>query len=339
MNPIRIHFAYKTVNRPWGGANAFVRALRRRVQEEGRFVFTETLEEPCDILFLNQLGRGPGGSGRKISAALVERLQAGRRSFFEKLCGKPGLSPRKTVVRAVNLNAHAFTHGPRYWLWGRRVDADAIRVLNGADLAIFQSAYQKSVFESAGYKGARSVVILNGADPVFSSVTAAAPLAEGEKIRIVSSTASPRATKKHALIAALSREPGVELAHFGAWPEGLDSAQVRLMGSQPREEIAKTMAASHYFFHPAVKDPCPNVLFEALSAGLPAIYNSGPGSSAEIVGDCGFALDEADMAATVIKARALLPRLREALARQKPFFAIDRAAQAYVAAFDSLKTA
>lgn len=320
MGKIRIHFAYKHVDRPWGGANSFIRSLYGYLQSTGSFAFTDQLDEPCDILFLNQTATGPGGDGKKIASKQVQRLK----------------KDRKIVARAVNLNAHAFNKGPRYWLFGRSADRETLRVLNMADLVLFQSAYQKDVFIKAGYKGQNSLVIHNGADPLFVPPLDPLPLLDGDKVRIVSSTASPRSTKQHFLISRLSRQPDVEIFHFGAWPKDLERGQVKLMGTVKHEEMASFMHGCHYFLHPAIKDPCPNAVFEAICAGLPVIYFDGPGSSQEIVSACGFPMIQGDDAATLSKARTELARLRRTIASSVASYGAGRAAEAYRQAFVSV---
>ncbi len=86
---------------------------------------------------------------------------------------------------------------------------------------------------------------------------------------------------------------------------------------------------AHFFLHPALKDPCPNAVFEALCTGLPVIYNPGPGSSTEIVGDCGLPLDEGDLKSTTRLARLRYHELRDQVIKNRHRFAIDAATSGY----------
>jgi glycosyltransferase involved in cell wall biosynthesis len=322
---IRIHFAYRHVDRPWGGANNFIRALHADLAASGHFTLTQDIEEPCDILFMNQLGMGPAAGSGQWPLRKIERLLARG-------------SVRKLVVRAVNLNSHAFRHGVRYLLFGRRLDKAVLRLLDMAHHAVFQSAYQLEFFTAAGYIGTRSSVIHNGADPRYWVATpASVPLAG--TLRLLSSTASPRASKRHDLIARMAAFEGVEVAHAGAWPESSGSGKVRLLGTLTPERMRESFAQAHYLLHPAVRDPCPNVLFEAMCAGLPVIYHPGPGSSAEIVGRCGLALDEHNLGATVEAARAEFDRARAHVLRERPAFRIEAAAALYRDVFERVVAA
>lgn len=323
---IKIHFTYKHVDKPWGGANNFIRALREELSAKGCFEFTRLIDEDFDVLFMNQLGTGPGGLGESISLGQVKAL-----------VGKPSTARRrKLVVRAVNLNWHAFPIGPRNFTVGWWRDRQTVALLNLADVAIFQSAYQREFFEQAGYRGGNDIVIHNGAAESFWVEQPAHPPLDGN-LRFVSSTASPRASKGHDLIARLSMVDGVEVNHLGNWPDdGTDPGRVRLLGMQASEQMITAMSSSHYFLHSAVKDPCPNAVFEAVCAGLPVVYHPGPGSSREIVGDCGIAIDESDLVETVVQARRQLAALRTTVLAQRDRFAISNAAARYRAVFEQV---
>jgi glycosyltransferase involved in cell wall biosynthesis len=225
--------------------------------------------------------------------------------------------------------------GPRNFVIGRWHDSRTIRLLNLADAVIFQSEYQRQFFVEAGYRNPEFSVIHNGADARFWRENVE-PLPLGDELRLVSVTTSPRETKRHDIVAAMSKVPGVIVEHAGAWPEGLAAGNVRRLGTLTPEQIAAVYLRSHYLLHPAIKDPCPNSVFESVCAGLPVIYNAGPGSGTEIAGPCGIALDEHDPAGTIRRAREALPALRAAVLVNRPRYTIDRAAAAYRAVFERL---
>lgn len=310
---IRIHFTYLHVDKPWGGANNFIRALHNELATDRRIEMIDTIDAPCDVVFMNQLGQGPGGGGKRYTPEDVRKWQA---------------QGRRIVVRAVNLNWHAFKLGPRNLTIGWWQDRQTIKLLNLADWVIFQSEYQQSFFVKAGYRGKRSTVIHNGASqPFWAEDPVAPPLAD--QLRLVSSTASPRETKRHDLIVKLSLCEGVEVMHLGAWPSALPSQQVRLIGTLSREDMVNVFAGAHYFLHPAIHDPCPNAVFEAVCAGLPVIYNPGPGSSTEIVGTCGLPIDEDNLASTVQAAKLRYSELRGQVLQDRRQFSIGVAMPAY----------
>lgn len=317
---IRIHFTYRHVEKPWGGANNFIRALSNELALDDHFEFTDTIDAPCDIVFMNQLGQGPGGDGKRYTLTDVRKWQA---------------QGRRIVVRAVNLNWHAFKLGPRNLTLGWWQDRQTVALLNLADSVIFQSGYQRDFFVKAGYRGKQNTVIHNGASHAFWIDNPIAQPIAGS-LRLVSSTASPRESKRHDLIARLSLCEGVEVMHLGAWPSTLPSQRVRLLGTVLREDMLKVFAGAHYFLHPAIHDPCPNAVFEAMCSGVPVIYNPGPGSSTEIIGLCGLPLDEDDLDSTVQAARLRYSEMRGKVLQNRRGFSIDVAMSAYRDVFLSL---
>jgi glycosyltransferase involved in cell wall biosynthesis len=327
---IRIHFAYKHIDGPWGGANNFIRGLHAHLAANGQFAITEAIEDECDILFMNQLGMGPARASKTWPFRKIKRLVRG--SWWQP---RRRPSARKLVVRAVNLNSHAFRRGLRNRVLGRIHDAAVVRLMNMADLVIFQSRYQREFFQTAGYAGAKDLVIHNGADLRFWVERPVHPPIEGA-LKLVSSTASPRHTKRHDVIARLSTIPGVEVRHMGAWPRNLDPGNVQLLGMLPHKDMLNAFADAHFLLHPAIKDPCPNVVFEAICAGLPIIYSPGPGSSREIVGECGFPLDEANLAGSIDLARSSLADFRANVLRCRGQYRIDHAGARYCTEFTQL---
>ena len=318
--PIRICFTYKPVDAPWGGANNFIRALSGVVQQTPDFVMVDTIDEPADILFMNQLGKGPAGDGAKYTLADVKAWRKRNPTG-------------KVVVRAVNLRAHSH---PRE-KWGRKLrsflsDLGTLRLLKLADFVIFQSGYQRGFFVQHGYRGSADRVIHNGSATLFDS----RPEPVGDDIGdliLLSSAMAGRKTKRHDLVARLSALPGVQVRHAGNWPEKLPPQNVVQLGVLDHAALKEQMAQADYFLHPAQYDPCPNALIEALHFGLPAIYHPGPGSSAEIVRENGIALHEEDLAATLKAARNRREALHAGLAPVRGEYGVATAAAAYMDVF------
>jgi len=325
--PIRIHFTYKHIDKPWGGANNFIRALNIELSNSEKYNLIDSINEDCDIIFMNQLGAGPGNNGEVLSLKDIYKI---KKEFGDS---------KKIVVRAVNLNWHAHNHGLRNFFWGRRQDKRTVALLNLADVAIFQSDYQRSFFIKAGYKKTNSnVVIHNGADKSFWCDNPICPYINNGVLKLISSTASPRKTKRHDLIAKLSMLNGVEIMHLGAWPKDIDSGKVNLLGTLSREKMVEKMKQCHYFLHTAIKDPCPNAIFEAICMGLPVIYNPDIGSSAEIVADNGLPLDVSNLKDTVDQARSKLQELHKVVLLNRSNYKIKSATKEYTKIFEELMT-
>lgn len=317
MGRTRILFAYTHTDAPWGGANNFIRGLFRALSAEQDFELSHDPSQPFDILFMNQLGKGPGNGGVPWRLEEIDALR--RRNPAARL-----------VVRAINLRAHSHPQaGWRGWWDNRRRDRDSLALLRRADHVIFQSAYQESVFEAAGARPRARTIIHNGADPLFAAVPGPARLTDGAPLHFLCSVMGPRKTKRHDLVAALSRLEGTRVDYAGAWPADIDPAAVRMLGTLTHESLAQRLSDTHYFLHPALRDPCPNAMIEALNAGVPVIYNPGPGSGAELAGDCGLALDERDLSRTVHAARARHAALCTRAGASRSAHGMARAAAAY----------
>ncbi|MFT6778330.1 MAG: glycosyltransferase involved in cell wall biosynthesis [Paraglaciecola sp.] len=323
QTPIRIHFTYCHTDKPWGGANNFIRALNMELFNSKKYELIGSINDDCDIIFMNQLGAGPCGDGKDLSLQLIKELK--EKSNFKK----------KIVVRAVNLNWHAHNHGLRNLIWGRWSDRQTVALLNIADIVIFQSAYQRDFFINAGYKNNNSnLVIHNGADKSFWCENPICPELTGGPLKLISSTASPRKTKRHDLIAKLSILDGVEIRHLGAWPKDVDSGKVELLGTLSRSEMVEEMKTCHYFLHTAIKDPCPNAIFESICMGLPVIYNPDIGSSSEIVAENGLPLNENNLDITLKQACVKLEELRETVLKNRSNYIICHSTNRYKEVFE-----
>lgn len=68
---------------------------------------------------------------------------------------------------------------------------------------------------------------------------------------------------------------------------GLDDI-VRLHGRQPKEEVFRWYDRSHAFLFPSYREPSGNVVFEAMSRGLPVIASTIGGPGYVVTDACGF---------------------------------------------------
>ena len=316
---IRICFAYRHTDAPSDGSNTFTRALREYVSGVPGFTIVDDPHLDYDVLFMNQLNRSPGSpyALSEIRAALG------------------GATNKMLVVRAINLSG-SFTYNDSIPYSGHSFgDRPVLDLLNIADFVIFQSAFQKSLFDRSGYQGKNHTVIHNGAAPVFLNVPGGAKkLGTKDDLILVSSAMARNVAKRQDIIAALSLVPGVKVIHSGVWPEDVDPGKVELAGVLSHKEMARLYERGHYFLHPALSDVCPNSLIEGLCAGLPAIYHPGLGSGSELGGKFGLALDENDLAGTVARARKEYEWLATELAANRHYYSIERAAPNYMSVFE-----
>ncbi len=320
---MKIYLTYKTTDKPWGGANNFLRSLVEELSSKPDIEFTDDASD-ADIIFMNQISKGPGGDKGHYKLADIKRMKA--------------INPKaRLIIRAVNLKAHGYPTGPiKYYLGeGWRSDRNVLSIMRHADLVIFQSAYQKSFFEKNGFRPKSFTIIHNGAASIFGQNKSRPGLEDIAELNVLSSSVGKGKAKRHDLIAALSLENGVQVFHAGTWPDDISPAKINLCGVLDHSGLKDLMSRCHYFYHPAIRDACPNSLIEGLHAGMPALYNAGEGSSKELAEKLGVALNESNLSATVSKARNAYYSLTTALAENKDQFGIGRAAEDYYKTFQS----
>jgi glycosyltransferase involved in cell wall biosynthesis len=326
---IKIHFSYRHIDKPWGGANNFIRILNQGLCDIENFCLTRDFDDPCDILFMNQLSAGPGSDFKNWHLSTIRRRLGDSRFINRWQC--PMLA-----VRAVNLCRNVdIDCGIRTRLLGYLQDCKIIELLNMADLAIFQSHYQKDVFVKAGYRGRRSLIIYNSFDDAFYDDTPKYVEYDGV-LKLIATSFSIRSIKRHDLIAQFSMLPNVEVTFVGNWPAGLKRRKVNIRGVLNSAQIKDLMRENHYFLHPAIRDACPNSILEALAVGLPVIFNPEPGGSAELVQDAGLALIEDDLITTADFARKELSYRRACALRRRNIFRLNIAMDQYTDAFRQL---
>lgn len=318
---IKIYFGYETLDKPLGGANSFLRALKNLILKSNNFQILRDISKVPDIIFLNQLNKG-GGKEEKHKIEEIIHL----RSLYPN---------SKIITRVVNLKIHSHGLGFRSFYKNYFEDKNTIKLTNFSDFVIFQSNYQLNFFKQQGFCSPLYKIIHNGADNKFLKIKRDKKNIKS-CVNLVSSTASPRASKKHDLILELSKLKNVKIIHFGRWPEKLPSNNIKLMGVCSHEKICKVLAASHGFIHTAIKDPCPNSVFEALASGLPVLYNNNIGSSREIVQGYGLPLDFSNLKKSIDEFTENYDELSSKLEKNRIKFSIELAGKKYLNLFELL---
>lgn len=319
---LKIYFGYKTLSKPLGGANSFLRALNNLILKSNNFQIINDISNVPDIIFLNQLNKG-GGTEEKHKVKEILYLKS--------------LYPNcKIVTRAVNLKSHSHGLGFRSFYRNYIEDKNTINLTNLSDFVIFQSEYQLNFFKEKGFCSPLYKVMHNGADVKFLKIKRDKKYIKNS-VNLISSTASPRASKKHDLILELSKIKNVKITHFGRWPKNLPSNNIKLMGVCTHEKMCKQLALAHGFVHTAIKDPCPNSVFEALASGLPVLYNDGVGSSKEIVQNYGLPLNFSNLKNSMDKFIQNYDKLSYELEKNRTKFSINFAGKKYLNLFNLLR--
>lgn len=316
---MKILCTYKPIDTPWGGANNFLRALYAELRKLGVSI-TFDREDSFDLIFMNQLGPGRGQEREPYTLSEVMEIKAQN-------------SKAPLVVRCVNLRRHS--HPSLFYKLSKdsKKDKNTIAHIEIADFAIFQSQYQYDFFAKMGTRSKRYEIVHNGASSNFMISNPAKQCYQGQTLKLISSSFSNRATKRHDILADLSEIKNVEIKHIGAWPDKLNKKKVNCVGVIGHSAMMELFKESHYFVHPAVRDPCPNSMIEALCAGVPVLYNPGLGSGRELGEEHGLELDITNLQETINIAQRQYSKLVEELSNKRAHYSIECAAEKYLNCF------
>ena len=277
---ISLYLGYQNVIYPWGGANTFLKALYDYIKSDHEFEIHDQINSKTDIFFLNQFNKGPG-SNRKSNWTLSEIFKI-----------KKDFSEIKIIVRAVDLKTNPFENHKikRSFLSDLYQDRALIKLINMADKTVFQSQFSLESFTRAGYNINNSYsVIRNFANSEFSQNRYKSRFIKN-KIIILSNSFAPKNKKNLELVAALSLLDSIQVNHIGNWPTHINPHRINLLGIKDTTGIINIMMRSHFLFHPASFDVCPNSVIEALSLGLPVVGINTPGGTKEILNDYALGL-------------------------------------------------
>jgi glycosyltransferase involved in cell wall biosynthesis len=174
-----------------------------------------------------------------------------------------------------------------------------------ADATIFQSRYSLEEHERLGLMFKAPRVIHNAADPAIFNAAGRVSFSRSRRIRLVATSWSDNPNKGAATYKRL--EERLDWSRFDFTFVGRSQItfdRVRVIPPQASQKLAALLRSHDVFVTASLHDPCSNALVEALSCGLPALH-ANSGGHRELVGDAGFAFNDAD------EIPALLNRLVE----------------------------
>lgn len=321
---MKIFAAYKPTDKPWGGANNFLRSLYQTLEKNHNVKIVYEPTRDCDLFFFGQTAKGPANEGSRYTLEDFKKIIA--------------LNPKApAIMRMVNLRRHtsheyAFT----YWLnfADRNIDSDTKKSAACCDFLIFQSSYQKDNFARDGVMCTNDAVIHNGAAAIFSNYNGSVPkLKNGEKMRIFASAVSTKGWKNHGVIAAASQNDNVELFYAGVWPDQTKNCNIKMLGRLDHQAILDAASTCHYFLHPSLKEACSNSIIEALAMGLPVLHGR-TGSSPETVGNNGMPVDKTGLDKQLHIAAERQPSFVDHLEKERDRYSMQHTAAKYYAAFE-----
>ena len=324
---IKICIYYNITENPWGGGNSFLKAFKKYILSEraDKFIVVDTIKDYYDILLVNG---GHKDQGVYIDIKEISRAKNG--SFFKKLLGKtsPKMLYRLDGARS-NYTKTAVS----------AMDRLQYQALGLADFTIFQSQDCLTTFQQIGYQGTRHVIIHNGVDQGMFNTNGKSFWNKEGKLKIFSANWSSNIHKGYSVIADVSEHEEVESYFVGNWPENVDKKNVTTLPPMKQQALAEYYKSCDVFLHAAQNDPCPNVVLEALSCGLPVLYHNS-GGTPEIASEYGMALpdtvDQHTIASTIDRLASEYNPLVAKIMRDHHRFSINRVADQYLSIIENL---
>jgi hypothetical protein len=279
---------FREVRGAYGGANAFLRGLRKALGELGVTVTNEP-DGRFDVALVNALTLD-------IDRTFLERLAGRGRPIVHRKVGY-----RVSGTPDMRREVDGVVHGDRL----------QIELSPFVSHTIFQSAYSRDVFTRSGFTGPHTV-IHNGADEDVFNLTLRPRLRRprqrtfwrGDRpFRLVISTWSTDPNKGfpeyERIDATLAGRSDVTVTLVGRSP--VRFRNIRVLRARGPRRLAETLKRFDGLLQLARLETCSNALIEGINCGLPAVYLDS-GSNAEVAGPYGVAY-EGDVHAAVERLR------------------------------------
>ncbi|MDD5449065.1 MAG: glycosyltransferase [Candidatus Omnitrophica bacterium] len=253
---MRINVLFDFFDGPFGGANQFLKALKRFFESER--IYEADISSSDVIIF----------SSFHNAAKLVKtKLRYPEKIFIHRVDGP---------IRLYN----NFNDRRDY----------VVNVLNEliSDGTVFQSKWSQEMNYTLGFhKNGHHVAIMNAPDPDIFNLNGKEPYSKNRKIRLIASSWSDNQNKGFKAYQWLDRNLDFnkyEMVFVGRSPIKFNRIKhISLMNSAG---LASELKRSNIFITASQKDPCSNSLIEALHCGLPAVVLNDGGHS-EIIGSGG----------------------------------------------------
>lgn len=263
---MKVHILFPLKERPSGGGNQFLLALRQCFVEFGCY---EAEPEDADCILFNSY---PFGAAAELYARVARIRRQSRRAI--------------TVVHRVD--------GPIAVVRGsaRHLEVDrSIAAFNHllADATVFQSQWSRSVCRAFGIGSSKPETVICNAPDARSFFPPAQPNLPraGERVRLIATSWSSNWRKGFDIYRFLDQaldHGRYELTIIGNVPVSFSNASViPALGSR---ELGEQLRAAHIYLAASVDDPCSNALLEALHCGLPVVARASGGHS-ELIGASG----------------------------------------------------
>lgn len=320
---MKIYIHYKTTEKPWGGGNTFLRAFKKYCLQNGVEI-AKSINEDYDILFFSGFTKAPGKY-----FSINELINIKRFGYTNKLYKRFFNVKKKLLI----FRADGFRD--EYANFNDNI-GDLIQKLSLhiADHVIFQN---KKCLETAnrnhiGYFKNNYSIIHNGTDQEIFYLKKENFWESKQPLKIFSANWSSNLNKGYKIIADFSELDGVESYFCGNWPKEVNKKKVMIKPAMKQNELADEYRKYDVFLHPSVKDMSPNVCLEAISCGLPVIYNSTSGIG-EIIKSCGIEINDNDLEKTLKLIKTKYFELLQNIKKEYAYFSMERCAKEYIQVF------
>lgn len=309
-----------------GGSHSFLKTLGRELERLGHLVIHHP-SSSCDIVLVNSFSLGAAGYLKP--SYLYELRMTGNSTFLGHWW------PFKFKWRTRKCPALVHRVDGVVQLYGRDdPKADRYQFENNrlTDFTIFQSLFCKKSFTEYDVRPQAWQVIYNGVNQEIFYPRNDTQGVDRFRLRILAVSWSSNIMKGFDILSCLSELPGVEVRFVGNWCPSVPKRKVVHLGVLPPQGVAQVMRESDVFVHAAHNDPCPNVVVEALSCGLPILYRPS-GGTLELAGEYGVSIGN-DLSKCVEQIRQRYSELRAKILGSLNRFSITTCAESYIVAFE-----
>lgn len=318
---LKLHIYYNTVDTAWGGGNSFITALRRVLKQRYQCRIYDDINSDYDILLLNGGYKAPG---KFIDTRKIGNIKSsGYSGVFSRLINGGKKKKRRIVHRLDGLRKI-------YAGIESCMDKVQLECIKYADFVIFQSENSLRCFQGQGFSKENFAVIHNGVNQDIFNFTGRTFWDGKRRIKVFSCSWSSNPNKGHQMIAEASLLDSVDVYFAGNWAKGVDPKKVKLVPTQEASRLAWYYRNCDLLLYPAKNETCPNTVLEALSCGLPVIYDAS-GGTPEVAAPYGVVLG--DLKQSIFEAREKYYLLIENIKRDYNKFSIESAAQKYMDVF------
>lgn len=280
---MKIYVYYETTDEPWGGLNSFFKSFKNYLRENksGDIELVNDINDDFDVFLM---GACSFGQGKLINYKTIKKLSDRRERFLERFFKKKRKCDFKVFHR---LDGLRMFYNNKY----DPTDEIQIKLSQLADHIIFQSLYSLENFRHVGYTKENYTIIKNGVNQKLFNMDGKSFWDTKRRLKVLSANWSNNPNKGYWAIADFSELCDVESYFVGNWPKEIDHKKVKVLPPMKQEELALVYKECDVFLHAAQNDPCPNVVLEAMSCGLPVIYHNS-GGIRELAAEYGISLPE-----------------------------------------------